>query len=46
MKIHSLKLNSIGSEHCVMVINNTAGKFDDAVVRHTKVGKAGIELDE
>lgn len=46
MEKHTLKINGMGGEHCVMVIKNIIGKTDGATASHVEVGKADIEIDE
>ncbi|MBN8676217.1 MAG: heavy-metal-associated domain-containing protein [Chitinophagales bacterium] len=46
MQTHSLKINGMGGEHCVMLIKNIVSKIEGASISHIEVGRADIEVDE
>ncbi len=46
MEKHSLKINGMGGQHCVMVIQRIVSGIEGAGIDHIEVGKADIRLDE
>lgn len=46
MEKHSLKINGMGSQHCVMVLKNIITKQEGAILDSIEIGKAGITIDE
>ena len=45
MQTHSLKINGMSGEHCVLGIKNIVGKIVSAAISPIEVGRADTRLD-
>lgn len=46
METHSLKINGMGSQHCLMLVKNIITKQEGATLNAIDIGKADITIDE
>ena len=45
MKTLDLKINGMGSAHCVGVVKNIVNKHDGATIEYIEIGKAKVNYD-
>jgi copper chaperone CopZ len=46
MELHNLKIEGMGSNHCVMAVRNVINRQEGASIENIGIGAATVKIDE